>query len=353
MNSFDALIVGRGLAGNTLALTLLEQGATIKVVDIPKQTSSSRLAAGLFNPFTGKRTTKTWLAEELFPFLHAFYKRIEKKTGGSFLHEMPIYRPFLSIADYNDWSSKIIAEDFSAFVNDLPDHTKYSSWIYNPMGGLECKQSGYLDTVSYLDAARKELMKHECLIEETFHYQDLTVNADEVKWRGNCFRFVIFCEGVSAMNNPYFPNLAHGMTPNKGELLTLEIPNFSLTEIVSKGVFLVKKSDNTFQLGSTYKWAFEHEEPELSGVEEITTKFKKWFKGDFHIKKVVAGIRPATKDRKPLIGCLNENPRVFMFNGLGAKGVSLAPYWAEHLSDFLLKKKDLNPEVDIRRFYVN
>ena len=351
MNCYDALIVGRGIAGNTLALTLLDQGAKIKVVDIPNPNSSSRLAAGLYNPFTGKRTTKTWLAEELFPFLNAFYKDIEQKTGASFLHERPIYRPFLSIADYNDWTGRIEEEDFSDFINPNPSHEKYSPWINNPLGGLECKQAGYVDTKAYLDASKKLLAASNVLQEEAFSYQDLKITPEGILWQESLFQYVIFCEGIGAMKNPYFQNI--GMTPNKGEIMTLTIPEFPLTEIISKGVFLVKKKNNEFQLGSTYKWSFEHEEPEQNGVDEITDKFKKWFKPDFQTKTVSAGIRPATKDRRPLIGASKESSRLLIFNGLGAKGVSLAPYWAKQLCDFILKKKDLSSEVDIRRFYVN
>lgn len=347
----DALIVGRGIAGNTLALTLLEEGASIKVIDSPNNNSSSRIAAGLFNPFTGKRTTKTWLAEEIFPFLHEFYTRIEKTTGKQFLHHRPIYRPFLSHADYNDWSTRSAEEDFSAFVNPNPLHTKYSPWINNPIGGLECRQSGYLDVNAYLDQSKILLQKAGILIEDHFVYQDLQQTPEGVLWKGEKFRYVVFCEGVKGMHNPFFPLLP--MVPNKGEIMTLAIPDFPLQEIISKGVFLVQKKEGFFQLGSTYRWIFDDENPEIRGKEELINKLRKWFKAPFQEIDIAAGIRPASKDRRPLMGCLDTNPALLIFNGLGTKGVSLAPYWAAHMAQYILHQKDLNPEVDIRRFYVN
>ncbi len=348
---YDALIVGRGIAGNTLALTLLEQGASIKVVDSPNTNSSSRIAAGLFNPFTGKRTTKTWLAEEIFPFLHQFYKRMEEKAGVHFLHDRPIYRPFLSHADYNDWSVRSTEEDFSAFINSHPEHSKYSPWINNPIGGLECKQSGYVDVSLYLDSSKLILEKTGALIEDHFLYVDLQQTSEGVLWKGQQYRYVVFCEGVQAMQNPFFPKLP--MVPNKGEIMTLAIPDFPLTEIISKGVFLVQKKEGHFQLGSTYRWVFNHEEPEQKGKEELISKFTKWFKPSFQEISITAGVRPASKDRRPLMGCLEQNPFFLIFNGLGTKGVSLAPYWANHMAEYILHQKDLDPEVDIRRFYVN
>jgi glycine/D-amino acid oxidase-like deaminating enzyme len=348
---YDALIVGRGIAGNTLALTLLEQGASIKVVDSPHPKMASRVAAGLFNPFTGKRTTKTWLAEQLFPFLDDFYTRIERKTNAQFLYHKPIYRPFLSHSDYNDWSARASNEDCSDFVHAEADHGRYSPWIHNPMGGLESKQSGYLDTIAYLDASETLLRKEELLYPERFHYEDLSIQTKGVLWKGMHFRYVIFCEGIMAMQNPYFPKLP--MVPNKGEIMTLTIPDYPLQDIISKGVFLLPKKAGVFQLGSTYRWVFEHNEPEERGVEELLGKLKKWFKPAFETLHAEAGVRPASKDRRPLMGFLDSNPALLIFNGLGTKGVSLAPYWAHEMAQFIIHQKDFDPEVDIRRFYVN
>ena len=347
----DVLIVGRGIAGNTLALTLLEQGASIKVVDSPNPRASSRIAAGIFNPFTGKRTTKTWLADDLFPFLRQFYTRIEEETGVSFFYEKPIYRPFLSLEDYNDWSAKTGENEYDYFINHEPSHKHYSPWIRNTLGGIECKQSGFVDTIAYLDASKKLLEAASCLIEKDFEYQDLQIEQDKVIWNGASYRYVVFCEGVKAMHNPYFRNFP--LAPNKGEILTLSIPGYPLQEIISKGVFLLPKKTGEFQLGSTYRWAFEHDEPERAGAEELIAKFSKWFIPAFQEVKLESGIRPATRDRRPLLGFLDKNPALLIFNGLGTKGVSLAPYWANELAQFILHQKELDPEVDIRRFYVN
>jgi glycine/D-amino acid oxidase-like deaminating enzyme len=42
---------------------------------------------------------------------------------------------------------------------------------------------------------------------------------------------------------------------------------------------------------------------------------------------------------------------VFIFNGLGTKGVSLAPYFAKEMLSFLETNKVLLPEANIERFY--
>jgi glycine/D-amino acid oxidase-like deaminating enzyme len=352
MKSYDVLIVGRGIAGNTLALTLLNKGLTIQVVDLPQANSPSRLAAGLYSPFTGKKTAKTWLASELFPFLENFYQQVEQATGASFLYIKPAYRPFLSVQDYNEWIGSGNEENSSFFLNDQPDHAHYSPWIRNPFGGIEYKHSGYVDTVAYLDAGERILNDKHCLQTAAFQYSDLEETTEGVIWKNNSYRYVVFCEGCQALKNPFFPNVP--IIPNKGEIITLSIPTLPLTEIVTQGVFLVQKQSGVFRVGSTYRWTFDQDEPEERGAMEIQEKLNKWL---LHIPyeqiDLQAGIRPASKDRRPLMGYRNERPRLLIFNGLGTKGVSLAPYWAEELSQLIIDKKDLPKEVDIRRFYLN
>lgn len=351
MKRYDVLIVGRGIAGNTLALTLFTKGLAIKIVDQPKPNSPSRLAAGLYSPFTGKNTVKTWLAAEIFPFLEQFYQQIEKKTGVQFLHVKPAYRPFLSVQDYNEWTGSGNEESSAFFLHSSPNHDHYRPWILNPFGGIEYKHSGYVDTLAYLDAGEQLLQENNCLTTALFNHSDVEETSEGVKWGNACYRYIVFCEGTQAQSNPFFPEIP--IVPNKGEILTLGIPDLPLNEIITKGAFLVQKQPGVFHAGSTYRWAFDQEEPEERGAIDIKDRLNKWLNVSYKQLNLQAGVRPASKDRRPLMGYLNQRPRFLIFNGLGTKGVSLAPYWAEELSKLIIHQKDLPEEVDIRRFYLN
>jgi glycine/D-amino acid oxidase-like deaminating enzyme len=52
-----------------------------------------------------------------------------------------------------------------------------------------------------------------------------------------------------------------------------------------------------------------------------------------------AGIRPSTKDRRPLMGKHPIDENHFLFNGLGSKGISSAPTLAKEMLDFLLHEQ--------------
>ena len=63
-----------------------------------------------------------------------------------------------------------------------------------------------------------------------------------------------------------------------------------------------------------------------------------------------SAVRPAVKGRRPLIGTHPQHKNVSVFNGMGTKGISLAPYFAQHFTQHLLHQTPLMPEVDVQRF---
>ncbi len=89
---FEYLIVGQGIAGTVLAYTLWKRGKRVALCDNPQGPSASKVAAGIFNPITGRKMVKTWLADALFPALFGFYRQAERDTKASFFHPTDIYR---------------------------------------------------------------------------------------------------------------------------------------------------------------------------------------------------------------------------------------------------------------------
>jgi glycine oxidase len=65
----------------------------------------------------------------------------------------------------------------------------------------------------------------------------------------------------------------------------------------------------------------------------------------------VAGVRPTVKDRKPLIGLHPKNPKIGIFNGLGARGVLMGPYLSKQFSSILNSNSNQNLDFEtIDRF---
>ncbi|HSZ25805.1 MAG TPA: FAD-dependent oxidoreductase [Cytophagaceae bacterium] len=342
----DYLIVGQGIAGTVLGYTLLKKGCNVIVLSNEYPHQASLVAAGLYNPVTGKRMSKTWKAEILFPFMESFYKEFEDDFNCSILFPKPIYKPFSTIAEQNTWLSEHEGE---AFVEtDIPAD-KYSEFLHSSNGGFETNHSGHLDIPTMLKAFREKLLETKCFVEKKFQPDKLIMKEDGVEYDGIAAKKIILCEGMLATTNPLFSWLP--FVPSKGEVLKVKIKAFTQEVIFNKQVFIIPLEESVFRVGSTYHWEYESSEPTEQGRKELCEKLEQMIKMPFEILEHKAGIRPSVRDRKPIIGFHPENKFIGIFNGLGTKGVSLAPFFADAFAELLLNNKQLDPEVNIERFY--
>ncbi|PWK28164.1 glycine/D-amino acid oxidase-like deaminating enzyme [Arcicella aurantiaca] len=336
-SSAKFIIIGQGLAGSILAYFLLQEGQEVQIIDTPEFPSSSKVAAGLYNPVTGRKLVKTWLADKLFPFLEYFYAQLEKELNAKFFHPQAIYRPFVNEDSQKYFKSDHVPDDFSDFGTLTFDNVKYQNIVNSQLGGVTTKHSGWVDLKVMLSAFRSYFLEKGILKEENFSLKNEYENQK-----------VIFCEGFEGRNNPHFNYLP--FNPVKGEILDIEIENIELKEIINQGAFVVPLGENKFRLGATYSWHDLDFTPTEQGKNDLIEKYQKLMKPSMRILAHNAGVRPATKDRRPLIGLHPEIKNIGIFNGLGSKGVSLAPYFAKQFVDFLVYQKELQSEVNINRF---
>lgn len=337
-SEIDFLIVGQGLAGSLLAYLLLQRGKKVQIYDTPEIPSSSRVAAGIFNPVTGRKLVKTWMADDLFPFLEKFYLELEQVLQVKFFHEVPIYRPFPNQEVQEYFKSDKVPKDFEDFASIEFENIKHKNIVNSTWGGITTKQSGWVDLKVLLDSFREYFNEKEILIQEKFNPEQALANNYKT----------IFCEGFHGSYNPFFNYLPFNHV--KGEVLDVEIEDIDLDEIINQGAFVIPLSKNTFRLGATYTWHQLDFKPTLQGENELLMKYHKLMIPALKVVKHLAGVRPATKDRRPFIGLHPEFQQIGIFNGLGSKGVSIAPYFAEQFADFLLTGKELSSEVNINRF---
>lgn len=345
---FDYLIVGKGLAGTVLAHTFLRSGKKVLVIDDEPESSSSHVAAGVFNPITGKRMVKSWKAEILFPYLLTFYKSIEEKLGARFLFTIPIYKPFSSIEEQNFWISQTAYKDFDHLLQ-IETNSNYNNIIQDASGGYITQNTGYVNLITFLEASKNFFLSKNSYINSVFKAEDLALNENSVSWKGIKAKKVIFCEGFKATNNPYFSGLPFVLA--KGEVLTIKIEHFLDEVIFKKGVFILPIGNKEYKVGATYEWNFTHNDITEKAQKELTSKLEELIKSPYSILKQEAGIRPTVKDRRPIIGLHPKLKTLAIFNGLGTKGVSLAPYFANQLFRFLEMGENLENEVNIERFY--
>jgi glycine oxidase len=68
---------------------------------------------------------------------------------------------------------------------------------------------------------------------------------------------------------------------------------------------------------------------------ELSEKLSNILKIPYQITDQQAGIRPASKTRRPFLHLHTQYSQLAVMNGLGTKGISLSPYFATLFADFL------------------
>ena len=344
----DYLIVGQGLAGSVLALELLARGQSVLIVSDPAVPAASAAAAGLYNPITGRRMSKTWLAEQLFAELEKYYPAMEQNLGGQFFHPKPIYRPFASLEEQNTWIAETARPEVARFAEISREDEKLRETVHNPHGGMVIRHAGCVDVKSFVRAARERFLDLGILREEKLDHAQLRVSDAEIRYGVWAFRKILFCEGPHTAANPLFNWLP--FRPVKGEVLRVAMDGFPADYIINQHLFVIPLPDGTYRVGATYDWRNLDWESSGAGKTQLVEKLSALVKKPFQVLDQWAGIRPATADRRPLLGLHPKHANVGVFGGMGSKGVSLVPFLARHFTDSLLSGQQIMPETNISRY---
>ncbi|MEQ9404158.1 MAG: FAD-dependent oxidoreductase [Cyclobacteriaceae bacterium] len=342
----DFIVVGQGIAGSWLAHELIKREHQIVVINHETPDTSSFKAAGLYNPITGRKMVKTWLADELFADLEKKYQELERLLGEKFLHQLPIYRPFLNIEEKNDWDIKAHESAFENFTETVLSESMGYPGIKDDLGGIVIKKSGYVNLFSLISSFKSYLISKGIYKNEKFDFNEVTFHGEKVKYKDIEANKILFCEGPS-QQNPYWQGLPFKFV--RGEIIDMEC-GLESNHIINRGVFMIPK-DDYFTVGSTYDHNNLSFEPQPEGILNLKQRLSKLFSGTYRIREKRAGIRPATFDRKPFIGLSQKKETLGIFNGFGTKGVSLTPYFATQFVDFLEGKEKIEREADVKRVF--
>ncbi|WP_400194205.1 NAD(P)/FAD-dependent oxidoreductase [Hymenobacter sp. B81] len=345
----DYLIVGHGLAGAALAWELRRRGRRVLVLDAPRPDSASRVAAGLINPVAGKRFALSWRIAELLPAARAFYRSLEQELARPLLHEMPIRKLFSSVREQNDVLARSADGRWGDYVADPALPLPALPHIREPFGGLELRQGGWVDTTALLDGLTADGRQNGWLWPETFAPEQLVADAAGARYAGRVrARRVVFCEGAAVVRNPWFGWLP--VTPNQGEVLDVDAPALPSSHVLNRGAYVVPLGHGRLRVGATYRWPPFAEGCTAEAREELSSRLRELTDAPFVVTGQRAGVRPAVRDRKPLLGVHPQWPALAVFNGLGSKGVLLAPGLAAQLAEALETGAELWPEVNILRY---
>ena len=334
-----------------MALTLLSRGKTVLVIDKPGLSSSSKIAAGVYNPFNFRQMMNNWKAREMVAAAKKLYCRAEKISGQKIFTERKILKIFTSADERTLWE-KACLEKSGLFADENVLGNPFGNAVSAPYGIGVVNNGGSIDTGMLIYCVSEMLREKNSFAEEIFYPELLQVSPDEVRYAD---RFsagkIIFCEGHFNTENPWFKHIP--VKPAKGQLLHVYIPGLPLTEVLNRGCYLLPLGNERFVLGSTFDNDAVDEKITVAAKEDLLARAQKFLRIPIRVESQFVGIRPAVQDRRPVAGTHPQFRNVSILNGMGSKAVLLSPWLAERLAEHIERGEALPAEVDAGRFEKN
>ena len=323
--STSTLIIGHGLSGCVLAMTFYRYNIPFRLTGASHPDEASMVSSGLINPVTGRKYVKSWLIDEYTDAAIDFYTYTESLLGKKYFLPVDIIRFITNEEARLAWEKRLKDPEYHRYVSnkryEALDRTGKSYGVVT--GGYK------LDVQHWINDVRKFLATQDLI----------TITDHLITGPNNSYDRTIYATGAVG-------ELAStGLIPNKGEALIVRLPDWHLPGIVKEDVFFVPLGyDDLFWVGSYYEPWSEVSGPTAEGKKMIIQAIKKAYTGSMVIVDHLAGVRPTVIDRRPIIGLYPGKENRYLFNGMGTKGTSLAPYWADKLLAYL-EKGEILPEI--------
>jgi glycine oxidase len=324
------------LAGTLLSYELTQLGFYVQVIDNQHFEAASAVAAGIINPITGRRIVKTEQIDELLPTAKFTYQALEKDLGVSLWEERNVLWSLSDTKEENDWHLRASQAGMEDYIVAEPDTHDILTKVKNIKAFGEVKQAARVNIALLISAYAKKLTSQNRLLQEDFDFNLLEISEKEIKYKHLRAEKIIFCEGHRGRLNPLFQDLQFAVA--KGEALIFQAKNLPPERILKNNITICPLADGTFWAGSNYEWNPSDSQPTATIRAEFEQQINTFLDVPFEIIAHRAAIRPTMKNRQILTLIHQDFPNVAMFNGLGTKGTSLAPYWAKQFAKEIAKK---------------
>jgi glycine oxidase len=340
----EYLVVGAGIAGFSIAYRLRQNDKVVILLNHELPGQATKVSSGLINPVTGQRMVLSWMYEEVKEAFLGFYKDLEDEYSCHLISERNLIQKLHSVEDHNLWLSKTADPLYQSYFGEslvsVPSKINASH---------ECShgliKSAYLLAIDQLTS----VIQKQVNINTKFDFTLLHRTPDRLIYdQIQIHKAIIFAEGFRISANPFFKWLP--VIPLKGEGLIVNVPGLELNTVYKSGYTLIPLGEDLYWCGSNF---------EINATELSTSNMETGFQIDFlentldvpfEVQTSFFGIRLASKDRRPILGHHPQDTRLVVFNGLGTKGLSLAPYCSKQLVDYLLYGMDLPAPLSLERF---
>ena len=347
----DFLIVGQGIAGTSFAFELLRRNKSFIIIDNYISNSPSRVALGIYNPLILKWFTKPWFVDEQLKHFYSFYQDFNKFLNQEYVYDIGIYKLLKTSYDQNNWLTKSTSDSRKQYMSPELYSINNDNLINKEFYGL-VKSAGRVNVPLLLESFRHFCIASNKLIQEVFDYNELSFKEDFVKFKDIEAKNIIFCQGPNLKSNPFFNYI--NLNPTKGELLKIYCKGLELKKIFHSRFLFIPLGADYYSIGATYDWENLNDmSPTVEAQKKMANQLDQLINLPYTIIEQKVGLRPSTLDRRPLLGAHLEYKNMYILNGLGTRGILLAPYLSKCLLDNIYLGTPFSSEVNVSRFSRN
>jgi glycine oxidase len=351
---YDVVIAGAGLAGACAAFHLSNTHRVLVLEREAPGAGATGAAAGLVNPFLGRKAKPAWRHREaldaLTDLLDSLPRSGVEADASALFHRTGVLRPAADLRQAEVFATSAAAHPETTWLSAEATHERWPE-VVAPHGALWIGEGGHLDLGA--------LARHLVLAAEA-RGAEVRLGDRLVGWEENDAGLDAITESgarlparrlLLALGDGFgaFPAL-DGLPLHRVKGQTVRLarpPGLGALPAVSGGVYVVPQPD-ALVVGATFEHAFSSldSDPALSAALRAKAARLLPTLAAGSIVEARAGVRvtvPGT--RLPLLGPLPGAPAVWVFTGLGAKGLLTAPLLARDLATFFADPRTIPREV--------
>ncbi|HTD23336.1 MAG TPA: glycine oxidase ThiO [Terriglobales bacterium] len=349
MKSWDAIILGGGIIGLSLARELRRHGASVLIIERSEPgREASYAAAGMLAPWGGDLPPSLQSLAEISARMYPeFVAEVEDESG----HKVDL-RDQGAIVFFSDHEHSQLPEGAMPLAAEelgkLEPHISASDRAFRleersvdpralAAASFQAARHHNVDVVSGSPVTQITRESSGLSVHTTHsHYPAAWVVNCCGAWAGE-----IKVQGTDSCNVP--------VHPVKGQMLSVVAPQATLQRVVrTPEVYLVPRSDGRILIGATVEEAgFDKrvDPADIRLLRQEATKFVPQL-GEARMLEAWAGLRPSTPDDLPILSA-TETPGYFVATGHFRNGILLAPITAQLMGELV---RGSQPELDISSF---